>query len=58
MRKLNKPFSFCVELLGKEIIVTVTAKTISFRQKRSKQTLAMFWFDNLIGRYYKLTGGK
>ena len=54
MRQLKKPLIFKTDVLGKELIVTVTSNTIAFRQKRSKQTLALFWFDALVKRFYKL----
>ena len=54
MRELKKPLSFKTQCMDKDLVVTVTGQTITFRQKRSKQTLAVFWYVNLIKKFYKL----
>jgi hypothetical protein len=54
MKTLKKPVVFKATVLGKDLVVTVTDKTIAFRQLKSKQTLALFWYDFLVKKYYKL----
>ena len=53
-KELKKPISFSTNLLGKDIVVTVTDKTISFRQKGSKQNICIKWYDDIIARSYKI----